>query len=110
MPRTRARYRRNPLCSSRSRRATARIWPVASSSPTRTSASDPPNSPAIARWRGWTKHARTTTQTDGSTQGWGVHDVDDYLGSRADDYDTPFGKFFNPEIAPLPSHVLEALQ
>ena len=33
-----------------------------------------------------------------------------YLGYRNDDADTPFGKFFKPEMAPLPGHVVEALQ
>jgi hypothetical protein len=33
-----------------------------------------------------------------------------YLGYRNDDANTPFGKFFKPEIAPLPKHVVEALQ
>ena len=33
-----------------------------------------------------------------------------YLGYRGDDADTPFGKFFKPEMAPLPEHVVEALQ
>jgi hypothetical protein len=33
-----------------------------------------------------------------------------YLGYRNDDADTPFGKFFKPEMAPLPQHVVEALQ
>lgn len=32
-----------------------------------------------------------------------------YLGYRDDDAKTPFGKFFNPEMAPLPGHVVEAL-
>lgn len=33
-----------------------------------------------------------------------------YLGYRNDDSNTPFGKFFKPEMAPLPGHVVEALQ
>ena len=33
-----------------------------------------------------------------------------YLGYRDGDADTPFGKFFKPEMAPLPRHVVEALQ
>jgi DAPG hydrolase PhiG domain len=33
-----------------------------------------------------------------------------YLGYRNDDADTPFGKFFKPEMAPLPRHVVEALE
>ena len=33
-----------------------------------------------------------------------------YLGYRGDDADTPFGKFFKPEMAALPKHVVEALQ
>ena len=33
-----------------------------------------------------------------------------YLGYRNDDADTPFGKFFKPEMASLPEHVVEALQ
>ncbi len=33
-----------------------------------------------------------------------------YLGYRNDDADTPFGKFFKPEMAVLPTHVVEALQ
>jgi hypothetical protein len=33
-----------------------------------------------------------------------------YLGYRDDDANTPFGKFFKPEMAPLPTHVVEALQ
>lgn len=36
--------------------------------------------------------------------------TDLYLGYRNDDANTPFGKFFKPEMAPLPSHVVEALQ
>ncbi len=33
-----------------------------------------------------------------------------YLGYRNEDADTPFGKFFKPEMASLPLHVVEALQ
>jgi len=33
-----------------------------------------------------------------------------YLGYRNGDANTPFGKFFKPEMAPLPKHVVEALQ
>jgi len=33
-----------------------------------------------------------------------------YLGYRHDDANTPFAKFFQPEMAPLPQHVVEALQ
>jgi hypothetical protein len=33
-----------------------------------------------------------------------------YLGYRGDDADTPFGEFFNPEMAALPRHVVEALE
>ncbi|HET6732701.1 DAPG hydrolase family protein [Mycobacterium sp.] len=33
-----------------------------------------------------------------------------YLGYRGADADTPFGTFFDPEIAPLPRHVVEALE
>jgi DAPG hydrolase PhiG domain len=33
-----------------------------------------------------------------------------YLGYRNDDPNTPFGKFFKPEMAALPKHVVEALQ
>lgn len=33
-----------------------------------------------------------------------------YLGYRDDDVNTPFGKFFNPEMAALPKHVVEALE
>ena len=33
-----------------------------------------------------------------------------YLGYRDDDANTPFGKFFKPEMAALPKHVVEALQ
>jgi hypothetical protein len=33
-----------------------------------------------------------------------------YLGYCNDDADTPFGKFFKPEMAALPKHVVEALQ
>ncbi|MEB3981707.1 hypothetical protein OQ968_10565 [Mycobacterium sp. 663a-19] len=32
-----------------------------------------------------------------------------YLGYRGDDAQTPFGKFFKPEMAALPSHVVDAL-
>jgi hypothetical protein len=32
-----------------------------------------------------------------------------YLGYRNDDANTPSGKFFKPEMAPLPQHVVEAL-
>jgi hypothetical protein len=34
---------------------------------------------------------------------------DRYLGYRDGDATMPFGKFFQPEMAPLPSHVVEAL-
>ena len=33
-----------------------------------------------------------------------------YLGYRDDDADTPFGRFFNPDMAPLPRHVVLALE
>ena len=33
-----------------------------------------------------------------------------YLGYRAGDDDTPWGSFFNPEMAPLPRHVVAALE
>ncbi|MBW0019163.1 MAG: hypothetical protein JO236_16675 [Mycobacterium sp.] len=33
-----------------------------------------------------------------------------YLGYRDGDASTPFGKFFKPEMAPLATHVIEALQ
>lgn len=33
-----------------------------------------------------------------------------YLGYRGDDADTAWGSFFNPEMAPLPAHVVTALQ
>ncbi|OBB65960.1 DAPG hydrolase family protein [Mycobacterium sp. 852014-50255_SCH5639931] len=33
-----------------------------------------------------------------------------YLGYRGDDANTPFGKFFTPEMASLPRHVVEALE
>ncbi|SPM36759.1 hypothetical protein BN1232_02898 [Mycobacterium rhizamassiliense] len=33
-----------------------------------------------------------------------------YLGYRGDDANTPFGKFFKPEMAALPAHVVEALE
>lgn len=36
--------------------------------------------------------------------------ADLYLGYRDDDAKTPFGKFFTPEMASLPRHVVEALQ
>jgi hypothetical protein len=50
--------------------------------------------------------------TGGSTAGWAGCDVrsETYLGYRADDYDTPFAEFFQPEMAPLPRHVVEALE
>jgi hypothetical protein len=35
--------------------------------------------------------------------------VKGYLGYRDSDYDTPFAEFFNPEMAPLPRHVVDAL-
>ncbi|MCV7032096.1 DAPG hydrolase family protein [Mycobacterium sherrisii] len=35
---------------------------------------------------------------------------DRYLGYRDDDANTPFGKFFNPEMAALPTHVVRALE
>ena len=35
---------------------------------------------------------------------------DAYLGYREGDADTPFGKFFQPQMAPLPRHVVEALE
>jgi DAPG hydrolase-like protein len=37
-----------------------------------------------------------------------AHDA--YLGYRDGDADTPFGKFFQPEMAALPRHVVEALE
>ncbi|MEO3759052.1 hypothetical protein ABGB19_12285 [Mycobacterium sp. B14F4] len=33
-----------------------------------------------------------------------------YLGYRADDFDAPFADFFTPQMAPLPTHVVEALE
>jgi DAPG hydrolase PhiG domain len=33
-----------------------------------------------------------------------------YLGYRVEDANTPYGKFFNPEMATLPAHVVEALE
>ncbi len=36
--------------------------------------------------------------------------MEDYLGYRAGDADTPFGKYFQPEMTPLPRHVVEALE
>ncbi len=33
-----------------------------------------------------------------------------YLGYRGSDAETPFGSFFSPEMAPLPRHVVEALE
>lgn len=36
--------------------------------------------------------------------------TDLYLGYRNDDAETSFGKFFKPEMASLPQHVVEALQ
>ncbi len=36
--------------------------------------------------------------------------TDRYLGYRGDDVNTPFGKFFQPAMAPLPRHVVEALE
>ena len=36
--------------------------------------------------------------------------ADLYLGYRGDDAHTPFGKFFKPQMAALPQHVVEALQ
>src|ERR1700739_78251 len=36
--------------------------------------------------------------------------IDLSLGYRNDDANTPFGRFFQPEMAPLPQHVVEALQ
>lgn len=33
-----------------------------------------------------------------------------YLGYRADDADTAWGAFFNPDMAPLPAHVVTALE
>lgn len=35
---------------------------------------------------------------------------DGYLGYRPEDYQTPFGEFYRPEMAPLPRHVVEALE
>lgn len=34
---------------------------------------------------------------------------DSYLGYRSDDYDTPFADFYQPEMAVLPRHVVDAL-
>ena len=36
--------------------------------------------------------------------------TDEYLGYRDGDADTPFGKFYQPAMAPLPRHVIEALE
>ena len=36
--------------------------------------------------------------------------ADEYLGYRDGDADTPFGKFLEPDMAPLPRHVTEALE
>ncbi|OBI92627.1 DAPG hydrolase family protein [Mycobacterium asiaticum] len=36
--------------------------------------------------------------------------TDLYLGYRGDDADTPWGKYFKPEMAALPGHVVEALE
>ena len=33
-----------------------------------------------------------------------------YLGYRVGDYNTPFAEFFQPEMASLPRHVVEALE
>ena len=33
-----------------------------------------------------------------------------YLGYRVEDANTPYGKFFNPEMATLPAHVVQALE
>lgn len=33
-----------------------------------------------------------------------------YLGYRQGDYDTPFGEFYQPEMAALPTHVVKALE
>ncbi|HTY29196.1 MAG TPA: hypothetical protein VMD51_13795, partial [Mycobacterium sp.] len=33
-----------------------------------------------------------------------------YLGYRADDADTLWGSFFNPEMATLPAHIVTALE
>jgi DAPG hydrolase PhiG domain len=35
---------------------------------------------------------------------------DEYLGYRDGDADTPFGKFYQPDMAPLPRHVAKALE
>jgi hypothetical protein len=35
---------------------------------------------------------------------------DGYLGYRDTDYDSPFAEFYRPEMAALPSHVVEALE
>ena len=35
---------------------------------------------------------------------------DGYLGYRGRDFNTPFGEFFQPEMAALPRHVVEALE
>lgn len=34
----------------------------------------------------------------------------DYLGYRGGDADSPFGGYFRPQMAPLPRHVVEALE
>jgi hypothetical protein len=39
-----------------------------------------------------------------------VRSSDRYLGYRGDDQHTPYGKFFNPEMAALPRHVTQALE
>lgn len=36
--------------------------------------------------------------------------LDGYLGYRGDDANTPFGEFFRPDMAPLPRHVVVALE
>src|SRR5262245_19438254 len=89
-----------------------RIWPAASSLPTRTSASVRPSSRPTKPWPASTPFGTPTTPMVCSTHGWVASDVarDGYLGYRHDDYNTPFALFYQPEMAPLPRHVVCALE
>jgi hypothetical protein len=84
--------------------------PLASSSPTRTWVNVRPSSSLTQTWRAWTRSERSMTHKGGSTAGWDASEMDRRLGYRDGDADTPFAPFFNPEIAALPRHVVEALE
>ena len=96
------------------------IWPAASSWPTRTSVTSRQvrhrcqHGPA-RQGAGALRSGRPVPQLDGAgrprTRGAeNVMSRDGYLGYRPADHQTPFAEFFRPEMAPLPRHVVEALE